>query len=269
MDYIGKYEEQVYPKERVIASDIFDLGMKRHYVSGLAEVDVTEARRILSEQAASGEEKLSFTGWVTKCIAQAVSEHKIVHAMRHGKKHLIVFDDIDVSVLLETNFKDGTIPKPLIVRRAQDKTVSQITNEIRAAQRQKLSDSWEQLGEGSGERIARLARIFPSLPKVFRRIVYRKWKDPFFVKKNLGTVLVSSVGMFARMGGWGLPIGTHPLVFILGGIGRKPGVVEDRIEIRDMLSVTMMFNHDVVDGAPVVRFGQRLADLVQSAFGLR
>ncbi len=268
MDYIGDYEECVFPKERQIIVDIFDMAVKKHYVSALAEVDVTEGHKIISSEP--DEHRLSFTGWIARCVAEAVSENKFMHALRRGKKKLVIFDDVDISIVVETNSKSLLLPKPLIVRRAQTKTVREITNEIRLAQNQDVTNGWEMLGEGSGKRIAQLARVFPSLPKIFRLLVYRKWRDPFFIKKNLGTVLISSVGMFTKMACWGISAATHPLVFILGGIGRRPCVVDnDRIEIREMLSVTMLFNHDTVDGAPAARFGQRLAELVQSAFGLK
>ena len=50
-------------------------------------------------------EKLSFTGWVIKCVAQAVNEHKEVQAIRKGKKKLIVFDDVDVGMVIERQLK--------------------------------------------------------------------------------------------------------------------------------------------------------------------
>jgi pyruvate/2-oxoglutarate dehydrogenase complex dihydrolipoamide acyltransferase (E2) component len=60
----------------------------------------------------------------------------------------------------------------------------------------------------------------------------------------------------------------HTLQISLGGIARKPGVVEDRMEIREYLSVTISFDHDIVDGAPAARFAQRLKTLVESGYGL-
>ena len=54
----------------------------------------------------------------------------------------------------------------------------------------------------------------------------------------------------------------------MGGIAKKPGVIGDKIEIREYLSMTIMFDHDVVDGAPAARFVARLTDLVENAFGL-
>ena len=94
-------------------------------------------------------------------------------------------------------------------------------------------------------------------------------KDPFFVKKYLGTVGVTSIGMFGRGRSiWAIPTSTQPLFFALGGIAKKPGVIGERIEIREYLSITIMFDHDVVDGAPAARFTERFTELVETGFGL-
>jgi len=77
--------------------------------------------------------------------------------------------------------------------------------------------------------------------------------------------------MFGKGGGgssWGIPVGIHPLVIALGGTARKPGIVGDKIEVREYLGMTVLFNHDVTDGAPVVRFVQRLRELIENAYGL-
>lgn len=55
---------------------------------------------------------------------------------------------------------------------------------------------------------------------------------------------------------------------IVGGIARKPVVVQDRIEPREVLSLTVAFDHDVVDGAPAARFTERLKELIESGYGL-
>jgi hypothetical protein len=52
------------------------------------------------------------------------------------------------------------------------------------------------------------------------------------------------------------------------GIARKPAVVEERVEPRDLLNITVAFDHDVVDGAPAARFVQRLVELIEDGYGL-
>ena len=54
----------------------------------------------------------------------------------------------------------------------------------------------------------------------------------------------------------------------IAGVSRKPWVVEDRVEARDVLSLTVLFDHDVIDGVPVALFLRRLVDLMEHAFGL-
>ena len=54
----------------------------------------------------------------------------------------------------------------------------------------------------------------------------------------------------------------------VGGIGEKPGVVDGHIAIRDYLSLTLSFNHDLIDGTPAARFATRLKDLIESGYGL-
>jgi pyruvate/2-oxoglutarate dehydrogenase complex dihydrolipoamide acyltransferase (E2) component len=60
----------------------------------------------------------------------------------------------------------------------------------------------------------------------------------------------------------------HSLFLIVGGVAWKPTVFEGRIQPREMLSLTIGLDHDVVDGAPAARFVRRLVDLIESGHGL-
>ena len=89
------------------------------------------------------------------------------------------------------------------------------------------------------------------------------WKD------NMGTVGVTSVGMFGRGAGWGIPLAAPtPLMVTVGGIGEKPALVDGRVANREYLSLTISVDHEVVDGAPAARFTQRLKELIESGYGL-
>jgi pyruvate/2-oxoglutarate dehydrogenase complex dihydrolipoamide acyltransferase (E2) component len=74
--------------------------------------------------------------------------------------------------------------------------------------------------------------------------------------------------MFGEGGGWGIGTSVHTVQLLVGGIDEKPGVVDGRVEPRELLSVTLSFDHDVVDGAPAARFASRLQELVESGAGL-
>ena len=95
-----------------------------------------------------------------------------------------------------------------------------------------------------------------------------KGRFPAVQKKYGGTVGVSAVGMFGTGAGWGIPVNDYTLELTLGGITEKPGVVDGQVAIREYLSLTLSFNHDLIDGAPAARFTQRLKELIESGYGL-
>jgi pyruvate/2-oxoglutarate dehydrogenase complex dihydrolipoamide acyltransferase (E2) component len=94
-------------------------------------------------------------------------------------------------------------------------------------------------------------------------------KDPMLAKKNMGTVVVTTLGMMGRFNGWFIPISMHPLTFAIGSIVKKPGVVDNAVAIREYLYVTALVDHDVVDGAPAARGLAKLVKLMEKGSGLR
>jgi pyruvate/2-oxoglutarate dehydrogenase complex dihydrolipoamide acyltransferase (E2) component len=274
MDNIGTYEVREFPAFRNPTLDTLELGIKKHHIPFLLEVDVTEAREYIRELKVRTGEGLSFTGWLMKCIGRAVSEHKQIQAMRKGRKSLILFDDVDISVVVERSVGHSdnpseTLPMPYVVRKANEKSVREIHTEIRIAQEESLEAGEVQL---AARRNVRLTRAFALMPRFVRNLLVwrRLMKDPFFAKKTMGTVVVTSAGSIGKDSGygWAIPIGIHPVVFALGTIARKPGIVGEEIKIREYLSMTVLFDHDVTDGAPVVRFIQRLKELLEKSYGL-
>jgi pyruvate/2-oxoglutarate dehydrogenase complex dihydrolipoamide acyltransferase (E2) component len=195
--------------------------------------------------------------------------------MRKGKKRLILFDDVDISVVVERLVDCDedleTLPMPYIIRQANKKTVKEIHTEIRTVQKELLSAGQVQLGAHQN---INLTKIFTLMPRFMRNLlVWRRLAtDPFFAKKTMGTVAVTSIGSANKSRysgyGWGIPIGIHPLIFALGSIARKPGVIGDAIAIREYLSMTILFDHDVTDGAPAFRFSARLIKLIEEGYGL-
>jgi hypothetical protein len=72
----------------------------------------------------------------------------------------------------------------------------------------------------------------------------------------------------AGLGGWGIAPTIHPLDLIVGSTAWKPSVVEVRIEPRETLNLTLVFDHNVIDGAPAAQFARRLVELIESGYGL-
>lgn len=266
---MGAFHHEPFALSRIPTTDVFRVAKRMHHVPVLLEVDVTVAREALSRRRKGAEGEASFTAWAVRCIAQAIAEHKRVQARRSGRRRLVVFHDVDVALVAYRRVvgdeSRDRVPMPFVVRRAAEKTFEAIASEIRTAQGLSLREGQQVLAEDA-EAIPSpaLMRMFLGLPYLLRRwLVWdRLTKNPFRAKKAMGTVMVTSAALATGTSGWGIPASMHTLAVVLGSVARKPGLVEGRVEPREFLSLTVLFDHDVVDGMPVALFLKRLVELL-------
>jgi pyruvate/2-oxoglutarate dehydrogenase complex dihydrolipoamide acyltransferase (E2) component len=254
------YQVVPYPKMRRLEAIAYRSVQHKPMIHGLLEVDVTRARAFLRDHKAKTGESLSFTAFLIACLAKAVEEHKAVQAYRQGSKRLILFEDVDVYTPIERNVAGQKQIMPSIIRAANRKTLREIHQEIRAAQVQDVAKAWEV--------IKAIHWPWLLLLPAFRLMTWMAERSPQVWKKYRGTVGITTVGMFGKGAGWGIPLASHALWITVGGIGEKPGIVDGHIAIRDYLSLTISFDHETIDGAPAARFAERLKDLIESGYGL-
>jgi pyruvate/2-oxoglutarate dehydrogenase complex dihydrolipoamide acyltransferase (E2) component len=260
------YRKTRLPATRLLAIESMKRGVKAHYVSGFLEIDVTEARCMINE-ARSSDAHISFTGWIMKCLASAVKEFPEVNAYRKGRS-LYIFETVNIGTMVERELRGELVPLPCLVKDCDTKSVLDISREIASA---KEGDVGQDLVIADRQS-ARIAKLAVWLPGPLRSLGLRTFfRNPVRKYKMMGTIGVTAVGMFGKSGGWPLPIpNVHPLAVAVGGISRKPlyaGEV-DELQPREMLDLTLMFDHDVIDGAPAARFSARLIELMESAHGL-
>lgn len=250
------FEVKPFPRARHDVVDALEVGIRRHMVHALLELDVTRARQLIRAHETNAAEKLSFTAFVIASLARAIDENKRLHAYRDWRGRLVLFDDVDVVTLVESEVDAVAIPH--VVRAANRRPIREIHDEIRRVQAEPGS---------SAQRSGFLMRLSPVVPGFLRRSFFGALRrDPHWLKRTAGTTLVTSVGMFGIGAGWAVGIvPLHTLCLTVGGITRKPAVVDGRIEARDLLAVTASIDHDVVDGAPAARFARRLRELIETA----
>lgn len=243
-----------FPPARQIVIDAGWLAARRHLIHALLELDVTPVRQRLHAHKAATGESLSFTAFIVERFARAIDQDRRVQAYRSWRNQLVIFDEVDVVTLIET--ERGGVALPHIIRSANHRTLRDIHDEIRAVQAH----------PDRSAQSSRLSRLAPRLPAFARRLGYRYLlADPQRFKRFSGTCVVTSVGMFGQGSGWGigfLPL--HTLGLTVGSIAGKPGVIDGRLEVREYLHLTITFDHDLVDGAPAARFAQRLTDAIQA-----
>lgn len=260
-DDLASYQVVLNPKLRRFIAGGFRLAQRKPIMHGLVEVDVTRPRAALRERHAKTGETLSFTAFLIACVAKAVDENKAVHAYRQGSKRLILFEEVAVYYLMEREVAGQSQPMPFIIRAANRKTVRELHEEIRTAQRADANN----VLKGAGPLLLPTVLFRPFL-WAFGRIAGRY---PQLWKRFVGTVGITSVGMFGNGAGWGIPPATPTALMVtVGGIGEKQMIVNGQTTVRDYLSLTLSFDHDVVDGAPAARFTRRLKELIESGYGL-
>ena len=261
-----RYETKKFSPKRRILSDFNDEAACMPHVLGLLEIDVTDARKIIKEHEEKEGFKISLTGWFVKVIGDAVKENMRLNSFLKGRRKIIVFENVDISIMIEiSNEKGQKIPFNHIIRKAETKSVREITDEIRSVQNRKLSEK-EQFRRRSSFGLI----IYRFIPKFIRRRLLRMLlKNPFYVQKTAGTVGLTTLGMFIkRVGGWAVPYAIKTLNVAVAGIKEKPAIVNGKIEHREIANVTFMIDHNLVDGAPSTRFIARVVDLMESAYAL-
>ena len=249
------FEVRAFPLSRRLVTDAGVWSGRKHIIHVLAELDVTRARAVIRERAERTGERLSFTAFIIACVGRTVALDRVWHAYRKGGR-LILFDEVDIATLVERDVEGAKLATFEVIRRAHERPVEDIHAQIRKAQSAKV----EAMPGAAGW------KAYLRLPGFLRRLLY-VWLDrnPARRKELGGTVIVTAIGMYASGAGWGIPIASNTLTVTVGGIGTKPGIVDGRVEPREYLSLTVSFDHDIVDGAPAARFVSSLRELVESA----
>ena len=262
---VGPYRVVDLSPGRRLWINALDLSGPKHLMYALLEVDVTVAKQLIAEYKARTGEALSFTGFLVYCLARAVDENKEVQAYLKGRRQIITFDDVNVGLMVENHSGEKASLMGLTILAANRKRYRQIHDEIRSAQSAPVPPGKGMPGWFRSAMLLPwpLSRLFKALLALATR------RDPTIRISASGTVSVTAVGMFGRgHSGWGIATTPNSLSLVVGSIARKPWVVDERIEPRDILNLTVLFDHDVVDGAPAARFTRRLLELIEGGDGL-
>ncbi|WP_169580569.1 MULTISPECIES: 2-oxo acid dehydrogenase subunit E2 [Microbacterium] len=222
---------------------------------GLVELDVTEARKLLT---APGSEPLSMTAFLVACLARAAEQSPEVHGYRDWCGRIIVHSFVDVTVLVEVPTPERPIAFPRVLRDAQTRSVADLTAELRAAK-------GESFAGPPGRILHRWGRAVLVIPGG-RRLMYLAMARSVRIRQSIGTVAVTSVGMFGGGSGFAIsPPTIMSLEMIVGGISIRPRYVDGEVVPREVVDVAIAVDHAVVDGAPAARFVADLRRLVESA----
>ncbi len=219
---------------------------------GLIEVDVTKASLQLADSG------LSFTAFVVATVGRAAARHPEVHAYRDWLGRVVIHRYVDATTLIEVETDKGPFPLAHLIRDADIRDVADISEEIRAVQR-------DPARAAEGRRLNRLAPLGGRIPGLAWAL-YQMMSRSTRMRAISGTVVISSLGMFGAGDGHGIGLPTVlSLSILVGGRTRRPIADNERVIVGDVLDLTVTFDHNVVDGAPAARFVADLRELLTTA----
>lgn len=246
------------PRTRRSAFDAGRLGRRRHIVHALIQADITRTRLAMDAYESRTGLSPSFTAYIVHCVGAALRANPHAGAYLNWRRRLVLFEHVNVNTMIEVDCGGHLVPMPHVFSRVEGRDVSDLTEELRAVQRDPESaPGWPYITR------------FLSLPGPVRRgFAWIVMRVPTSFRTYSSPVLVTAVGMFGKGGGWGIPQPAQTLTVTVGGIEQRPGIVEGRIEPREYLDLTVSLDHDVVDGAPAARFVADLRGAIEEAAGL-
>ena len=248
---------RAFPSSRRLVTAAVRAGRRIVPMHGLLEVDITDARRQLDQH----NPPLSLTAFVIASTARAAASHPQVHAYRDWRGRLVRHHHVDVQTLVEVPTDQGPFGLVHVVRDADIRSVADISAELRAVKADLTTTRTGRLLRTAAPAAGRIPGLY--------RLMYAAMSRSVRVHLATGTVQVTAVGMFAGGGGFAIaPPTLASLVVVVGGASTRPRAVDNRIELRDVLDITVTIDHNVVDGAPATRFGAALRGLIEAGAAL-
>ena len=247
--------EKDFPPIRNFVLDVMAEGRRKNIINLVFQVDITETLDALTVQTARTQDDVSITSMIAAALAFVVDQHKDFNSYRRGLTRLVVFDDVDLSFTIEREVDGVQLPVPYILRAANRKDAAQIHRELQAAKIAPI---------GVSGPMSALEKYFFLMPRLLRHII---WffirRDPYKFKQLAGTVGVTSMGMFASGAAVVQPITPMTLTLSIGAIERKV-IMKDGVPIdRAFIHLNLGADHDIIDGAPLMRFAEALGRKLQ------
>lgn len=244
------YRVERFPDSRIATFDICAVSHLKHHITIMIECDITDSRKKLKELKSAGR-KISFFGWLLKVIADSVMDNPHSAAYLHSKRELIIFDTVSISTIFEKEVDGVRVPVPMVIKDANLKSVEEISKEIDDAKNEVVTKKSIVINRKPNA----FERIYYLFPGFLRRAIWRYFiRNPKLSKRLMGNVSVTSLGMTGPINAWFIHKSIHPVSIGVGTIMKKPVVVDNEVVIREVMNMTLLIDHDVMDGVPMARF---------------
>jgi pyruvate/2-oxoglutarate dehydrogenase complex dihydrolipoamide acyltransferase (E2) component len=251
------YTIKPLPKRRRLVKDIGWLARSRHSMKGLIEVDITDARSRIRRLRRESGRPLSFTAFLVSTVAHAIAQNPEVNACHTRMGRIAYFDKVNVVAMIEVVNTDGLrIPIGHLIPAAEDLEPTEIEQII-----EKYRSTYNEASE------TKMLDVVTSLPAFLRRFLFGQMpKNPKFIQKTMGTVVVSAVGMFLpKHAAWAVGQGNHTISIWVGSTVERICKLRGELVPRTFGCISIDIDHDIIDGAPAARFTAALVEMIEKA----
>ena len=219
-------------------------------VFGSVELDVTELEHFVSEKRKKGT-KITLTHIMVLTVARALKNDvpELNTFMRRGR--VVHRDSIDAMVsVLQADGQMGSIKVPDADRLNLEQLAKIMAADI------------QQSRQGNENKTMKRKDILSSIPWPFRRWFFWLYKTitvhggisiPFLglSTNSFGSFVITNIGSIGLETGFPalLPSSNVAFVLVMGGISKKPVVINDEIVIRRIMSLSIVMDHRLVDAS--------------------
>jgi pyruvate/2-oxoglutarate dehydrogenase complex dihydrolipoamide acyltransferase (E2) component len=253
------FRELPFTKNRQLISDMLTRARRFHApVTGSLELDVTDTRARLRAETREGS-RVGLVPYLVCATARVVRAHPVLK--RHlfttwyGRKREIEFDSISCTLIVARKSKDGeSILFPLVIRDVDRLSIGEIAAII-ADHRDRPIEELPQFQ--AMERIKRL----PGLALTW--VSYKARSDPRFYLEHFGTYGLSSlIDVGGAMNAMAVDANTA-IAFLPSSLKKRPWVHQGKVVPREILNVSLVVDHNLVDGGESLRISHTVRDLIE------
>lgn len=207
------------------------------------DIDMTWVEELRSTLGKHGI-RVTATAFLLKAIAIAQRAHPDTRTAMLPFGKTVVFNDIVAGFTVERFI--GAQPTLFFgaIEEPDTKSIAEISEELRTHAESDVDKIWH----------LNMQNKFTKMPWFLRRIIL--WVGMRYPKLRL-QCLGATFGL-SSLGKFGIKAIIPPCVststFGVGAIEKRPVVRDGQIEVRKMMTLTLNFDHRIIDGAPAARF---------------
>lgn len=217
-------------------------------IFGSVEIDITDLEKYIAEKRKAGV-KATITHIITLATARAIKYEAPALNTYVKRGNIVSHEQIDatVSVLLEGGVM-GSVKVPAADTLTLQESIDLMRDEIAKTRK------------GDENKSMKLKYFLSSIPWPFRNWVYKLMKYiivdlgislPFVSANTFGSFIVSNIGSVGLDIGYPalMPSANIAFVLIIGGIDKKPWVVNDEIVVRKIMKLGIAMDHRLIDAS--------------------